>query len=101
MPAKAVCARCRELRGRAFGRRKLAPSISPGKSWEGVWSGQAGVLLLAVVWVKVESGAGFDSASLFSSLYGRLGVVAGVVVLDRHTAVTRVGIGGGVMVLVL
>jgi phosphatidate cytidylyltransferase len=33
--------------GRAFGRRKLAPSISPGKSWEGVWSGMAGVLLLA------------------------------------------------------
>jgi len=31
--------------GRAFGRRKLAPSISPGKSWEGVWSGQVGVLL--------------------------------------------------------
>ena len=30
--------------GRAFGRRKLAPAISPGKSWEGVWSGMAGVL---------------------------------------------------------
>ena len=27
--------------GRAFGRRKLAPAISPGKSWEGVWSGMA------------------------------------------------------------
>ena len=34
--------------GRAFGRRKLAPTISPGKSWEGVWSGMAGVLLLAL-----------------------------------------------------
>ncbi|QSI75135.1 phosphatidate cytidylyltransferase [Niveibacterium microcysteis] len=35
--------------GRAFGRRKLAPEISPGKSWEGVYSGLAGVLLYGAV----------------------------------------------------
>ena len=35
--------------GRAFGKRKLAPTISPGKSWEGVFSGMAGVLVLAFV----------------------------------------------------
>jgi phosphatidate cytidylyltransferase len=44
--------------GRAFGQRftrnKLAPSISPGKSWEGVWGGMAGVLLLAVLWVWAD-----------------------------------------------
>ncbi|MBL8379121.1 MAG: phosphatidate cytidylyltransferase [Burkholderiales bacterium] len=33
--------------GRAFGRRKLAPTISPGKTWEGVIGGQAGVLVFA------------------------------------------------------
>ncbi len=32
--------------GRAFGRRKLAPSISPGKSWEGVAGGMIAVLAL-------------------------------------------------------
>ena len=39
--------------GRTMGRRKLAPAISPGKSWEGVWTGMAGVL--AVVGLSVNS----------------------------------------------
>lgn len=30
--------------------RKLAPSISPGKSWEGVVGGMVGVLLLSIIW---------------------------------------------------
>ncbi|HEY8609466.1 MAG TPA: phosphatidate cytidylyltransferase [Noviherbaspirillum sp.] len=33
--------------GKAFGRRKLAPSISPGKSWEGAIGGWIAVLLIA------------------------------------------------------
>jgi len=35
--------------GRAFGRRKLAPLISPGKSWEGVYGGLLCVFLYAVL----------------------------------------------------
>jgi phosphatidate cytidylyltransferase len=34
--------------GKAFGKRKLAPSISPGKSWEGAIGGGVAVLVLAV-----------------------------------------------------
>jgi phosphatidate cytidylyltransferase len=33
--------------GKAFGKHKLAPSISPGKSWEGAVGGMLAVLLLA------------------------------------------------------
>ena len=58
--------------GRAFGlkftKRKLAPAISPGKSWEGVWGGMAGVLVLAVAWTLADH-AWFASVP---SLYSRL-----------------------------
>ena len=35
--------------GRAFGKRKLAPAVSPGKSWEGVYGGLALTLLITLV----------------------------------------------------
>ncbi|HLS83926.1 MAG TPA: phosphatidate cytidylyltransferase [Arenimonas sp.] len=35
--------------GSRFGRRKLAPAVSPNKSWEGVWGGLAACLLLALL----------------------------------------------------
>jgi len=34
--------------GRAFGRRKLAPNISPGKTWEGAWGAMLTVTALAI-----------------------------------------------------
>jgi phosphatidate cytidylyltransferase len=59
--------------GRSFGKRKLAPSISPGKSWEGVWSGMLGVLLLAAFWLWLDTRFAFDSSSLFTRLFASLG----------------------------
>ena len=58
--------------GRAFGlkftRSKLAPSISPGKSWEGVWGGMVGVLVLALAWVVADSRLQPAVASLYTRL---------------------------------
>ena len=54
--------------GRALGRRKLAPAISPGKSWEGVWGGMCGVLLLALLWMAGDS----HWSAIDTSLYTRL-----------------------------
>jgi len=62
--------------GRAFGRRKLAPTISPGKSWEGVLSGMLGVLLLAALWMAFDARVATDSASLFTQLKQRFGAPA-------------------------
>jgi len=35
--------------GRKWGRHKLAPSISPGKTWEGAWGGLAAAVAYAII----------------------------------------------------
>jgi phosphatidate cytidylyltransferase len=37
--------------GHGFGRRKLAPAISPGKTWEGVYGALAAVTVYAMGWI--------------------------------------------------
>lgn len=55
--------------GKALGRRKLAPAISPGKSWEGALGGLFGVIVLAFVWTHViDVRLPVDSPSLFQLL---------------------------------
>ena len=58
--------------GRAFGlkftRNKLAPAISPGKSWEGVWGGMLGVVVLALAWAWGDASLGASTPSLYTRL---------------------------------
>lgn len=61
--------------GRTFGlkftKNKLAPSISPGKSWEGVWGGMLGVIVLALVWSWADRHYGASVLSFYSVLQSR------------------------------
>jgi phosphatidate cytidylyltransferase len=55
--------------GRQWGKRKLAVSISPGKSWEGVYGAFVGVFALALVWMAWDSAHPASSPSLYTRLY--------------------------------
>ena len=77
--------------GRTWGRRKLALSISPGKSWEGVWSGMAGVLLLAALWIWIDGRFGVDGPSLYSRLWQAWGWPGMTVALLALSGLSVVG----------
>ncbi len=76
--------------GRAFGKRKLAVSISPGKSWEGAYSGAAAVLLLGVLWQLIDGRFAVDSVSIYTRLVALGGVVVfvlGALLLSARSVV--------------
>jgi phosphatidate cytidylyltransferase len=62
-----------KLFGRFANQGKLAPSISPGKTWEGVLGGFIGVLLVGYFWVWLDQKYPSDSLSLYSLLQARFG----------------------------
>ncbi|QXH45800.1 phosphatidate cytidylyltransferase [Pseudomonas xanthosomatis] len=65
--------------GRALGKRKLAPQVSPGKSWEGVYGGLAVSLLITLV---VGLNRGWGIGELLLGLLGAVVVVMSSVVGD-------------------
>jgi phosphatidate cytidylyltransferase len=77
--------------GRAFGKRKLALAISPGKSWEGVWSGMLGALALAALWLWLDTNFPMDSLSLYTRLYRMFGALGLVLVIVFLCALSVVG----------
>lgn len=76
--------------GKALGRRKLAPSISPAKSWEGAISGVVGVFLLAACWAWVDAQGWGDQGSLYTRLW-QFGPVVALVGLLFLCAMSVVG----------
>jgi phosphatidate cytidylyltransferase len=56
--------------GRRFGKRKLAPTISPNKSWEGVWGGLVAVAIFALILVPLASSAGYVGSRSGAALIG-------------------------------
>jgi phosphatidate cytidylyltransferase len=59
--------------GKNFGKRKLAPTISPGKSWEGVFSGIFGVVIFAGIWISIDNSSSFNSVGFFTLFQQRFG----------------------------
>lgn len=76
--------------GKAFGNRKLAPSISPGKSWAGAYAGAIGVMVVAGLWMLADQSFAVDSPSLYTKLWHRFGWL-GLVALWGLTALSVVG----------
>jgi len=50
------------IAGRAFGRHKLAPEVSPGKTWEGVCGALAAVAVYALLLVPMAAAGGYPGA---------------------------------------
>jgi phosphatidate cytidylyltransferase len=70
--------------GRRFGRRKLAPRVSPGKTWEGVYGALAAVALYALALVPLADAARFEGAP---GTFATLAFVAFVMLLAAVSVV--------------
>lgn len=72
--------------GRAFGRRKLAPKVSPGKTWAGVWGALTAVVALADL-LRVQ----WPQADLWSTRQLAASPALGVAALVAAVSLSIVG----------
>jgi len=73
--------------GGRFSKGKLAPAISPGKSWEGVWGGMVGVLVLCIAWVALDN----TGQSLYARLAAQYGLPVTLLAMIFLAAFSVVG----------
>jgi len=73
--------------GKNFGRHKLAPAISPGKTWEGVAGAVIGVQVYAIALLALEAVA----PNYFGALAARLGVPGTLAAVLVLTLVSVIG----------
>jgi phosphatidate cytidylyltransferase len=84
--------------GRRFGRRKLAPQISPGKTWEGVYGALVAVAVYALLVLPLARRAGyeggFDARAIVAWIAFAIALGALSIVGDLHESLLtrRVGV---------
>lgn len=76
--------------GKAWGRRKLAPHISPGKSWAGAWTGAVAVLVVGAAWALLDARWQVSDQSLYTRLWHAHGWFTPAVLL----ALTALSVAG-------
>jgi phosphatidate cytidylyltransferase len=86
---------CAYFFGRRFGRRKLIPQISPGKTWAGLWGGVICAMAVTLACAPLV-GMGFAQLPMLG-LLGLLGIIASVVgdlfesLMKRHAGMKDSG----------
>jgi phosphatidate cytidylyltransferase len=82
--------------GRAIGRHRLAPSISPGKTWEGAIGGIFGSIIVALLFTlstPVQVAIGYGEAILLGLLVSIIGQIGDLAEskLKRHKGIKESG----------